>query len=126
MFTRLITTPDGGATAVDYLNPTAVKAPYSATRATRTVVHDLLQSHTTRVTHLPVSGRAGTFEAVFDTQEAARAALDWFTGPYLYLYEKLGAIAAETLFAVAGGDLEIRQNLDSSWELTIPYQEVVE
>lgn len=126
MFTRLYHRPDGETTVVDYLTPVSVRAPYAATRDTRTVVHDLLQSTSTRVTHLPASSRKGAFVAVFATQEAAIDALDWFSGPYLYLFTKLGAIAAETLFAVSGGGLEIRQNLDSSWDLTIPYKEVVE
>src|SRR5690606_3016218 len=113
-------------TVVDYLTPDSVRAPYVASRATKTIVHELLQSNTTRVTHLPVSGRQGTFTAVFASQDDASAALDWFTGPYLYLFPKYGAVAAETLFAVAGGDLQILQNLDSSWDLIIPYREVVE
>lgn len=126
MFTRLHTQPDGTTTVIDYLTPDSVKAPYTASRAPRTIVHDLLQSEATRVTHLPVSSRTGTFVAVFTDQTAASAALDWFAGPYLYLFTKLGAIAAETLFAVTGGQLEIRQNLDNSWELSIPYREVIE
>lgn len=126
MFTRILIDADGITTVVDYLTPDSVKAPYAATRSPRTIVHDLLQSEATRVTYLPTQSRIGTFVAVFDGQDAARSALDWFTGPYLYLFTKLGAQAAETLFAVAGGILQIRQNLDSSWELEIPYREVIE
>lgn len=126
MFTRMFHNPDGTTTVVDYLTPDSVKAPYSATRTPRTLVHDLLQSDATRVTYLPVSSRQGAYTAVFAAQEDAYSALEWFTGPYLYLFTKLGASAAEALFAVTGGELEIRQNLDSSWELTIPYKEVIE
>ena len=126
MFTRLLIQPDGSTTVVDYLTPTSVRAPYTATRATRTIVHELLQSNATRITHVPAGGRSGTWVAVFDTQDAAAAALDWFTGGYLYLFTKLGALAAETLFVVSGGDLAIQQNLDSSWELHVPYREVIE
>lgn len=126
MFTRILIDANGITTVIDYLTPDGVKAPYAATRSTRTIVHDLLQSEATRVTHLPTRSRAGTFVAVFTTQDAARAALDWFTGPYLYLFTKLDAQAAETLFAVAEGELGIQQNLDSSWDVTIPYREVVE
>lgn len=126
MFTRLFTAPDGDTTVIDHLTPTLVKGPYFASRSTRTVVHDLLQSNATRVTHLPVRGRSGTFTAVFDTQAAASAALEWFAGAYLYLFTKAGAPAAETLFAVSGGELAIRQNADSSWDVEIPYREVIE
>lgn len=125
MFTRLLAEPDGQTSVVDQLIPAIVKAPYSATRATRTIVHELLQSNATRVTHVPTSGRVGTFVAVFEAQEAAADALEWFTGPYLYLLEKEGASAAQTLFAVAGGELTIRQNLEGSWDVEIPYQEVL-
>lgn len=129
MFTRLIIDANGETlppTDADYLNPISVKAPYAATRTPRTIVHELLQSSTTRTTHRPVSSRTGVFVAVFAVQEEAVAALEWFAGPYLYLLTRAGAIAAETLFAVTGGDLEIRQSPDSSWELTIPYREVIE
>ncbi len=126
MFTRLIEQPNGEHTAVDYLTPSLVKGPYVASRDTKTIVHELLQSPATRVTHLPVSGRAGTFVTVFSTQEQASAALEWFSGPHLYLFTKLGAIAAETLFAVSGGMLEIQQQLDGSWWVTVPYREVIE
>ncbi|MFJ4999903.1 hypothetical protein ACIP5T_17255 [Microbacterium sp. NPDC088619] len=126
MFTRLFTEPDGDTTVIDYLTPTLVKGPYFASRSTRTIVHELLQSDVTRVTHLPVRGRAGTFVAVFTTSAAASAALEWFTGPYLYLFTKAGATAAQTLFAVSGGELSIRENADSSWDVEIPYREVIE
>ncbi len=127
MFTRLYTQPDGETTVVDYLEPDGVKGPYTASRRTKTIVHELLQSNVTRVSHLPVSGRTGTFEAVFADEGAASDALDWFSGPYLYLFTKFGADAAQTLFAVAGGDLQILHNQpDGSWSVTIPYQEVIE
>lgn len=126
MFTRLFTEPDGTTTVVDYLTPDLIRAPYAASRTTKTIVHELLQSNATRVTHIPTSGRAGIFVAVFTEQEAATAALDWFTGPYLYLLVKAGASAAQTLFAVAGGELTIRQNLTGSWDVEIPYREVIE
>lgn len=126
MFTRLIIDAAGDSTVIDYLDPVSVKGPYWATRVTRTIVHDLLQSSTTRTTHLPVASRKGSFVAVFESQEDASAALEWFAGPYLYLLTRSGAIAAETLFAVTGGELEVLQNLDGSWDVTIPYKEVVE
>jgi hypothetical protein len=126
MFTRLVIDANGETTVIDYLTPASIKAPYVASRGTKTIVHDLLQSEANRVTHLPASSRTGIFAAVFATQEDASAALDWFTGPYLYLLTKYGASAAETLFAVAGGSLQITQNLDGSWELSIPYREVIE
>lgn len=126
MFTRLIIDADGDTTVGGYLTPTLVKGPYFASRSSRTIVHELLQSDVTRVTHLPVRGRSGTFVAVFDTSDAASAAFEWFTGAYLYLFTKAGAAAAQTLFAVSGGDLTIRQNVDSSWDVEIPYREVIE
>lgn len=123
MFARLYADPVGGVT--EYLTPVSVKAPYSATRAANTIVHELLQSSTTRITYLPTSSRSGTYAAVFADQQAASAALHWFTGPYLYQYTPINAPAAETLFVVTG-TLELRQNLDSSWEISIPYREVIE
>lgn len=126
MFSKLTKNSSGGTVVVGYLTPDSVRGPYTASRGTQTIVHQLLQSPATRVTHMPTMSRMGTFTAVFAQQPAASAALEWFTGPYLYLFTKLGATAAQTLFAVTGGPLQIQQVDSGEWNVDIPYREVIE
>lgn len=120
MFTKL-----NGDTVVSTLTPTAVRGPYSTSRRARTIVHELLQSNATRVTHLPTGSCRGSFVAVFADQATASAAVDWFTGPYLYSFTQAGATAATTLFAVTDGDLALQEHAVGVWDLTIPYREVI-
>ncbi len=113
-----------GATSGDETTPVLIR-PHRTTQESSTIVHDIQGAASPWVSLSAARSRAGTLEALYDSESATEAARVMLTGAELFAITYPGRTSLELTFAVTGAlDIELQRDR-RYWVVRIPFREVV-
>lgn len=108
----------------DVLTVPRVESPWSTSRASRTIAHQLLESSKALFTLRPPAPRSGTMLCRFPTSAAAHAAADFLASPAEFDLYPVDPPELSARFVVTGGDITVAQDV-GSWTVTFRWMEAL-
>ena len=107
----------------DVLDVPRVEAPWSTSRASRTIAHQLLESSRNLFTLRPPAPRTGQMLCRFATSAAAHAAADFLASPAEFDLYPIDPPELAARFAITG-DITVAQDV-GSWTVTFGWTEAL-
>ena len=101
-----------------------MEAPWSTSRASRTLAHQLLESSKNLFTLRPHAPRTGEMLCRFATSSEAHAAADFFASPAEFGLSPVDPPELAARFVVTGGSITVSQDV-GSWTVSYKWMEVI-
>ena len=108
----------------DMLNVPRIEAPWSSSRASRTIAHQLLESSKNLFTLRPPAPRVGEMLCRFPTSAAAHAAADFLAAPAEFDLYPVDPPELTARFVITGGTIDVTQDI-GSWTVRFRWMEVI-